>query len=464
MAQILVVDDEPKMTALVCGELEDAGHSVTTSIRATEALALIDSRNFDIIITDLSMPEVSGLSIMERGIDRGADVIIMTAYGSVESAIAALRKGAADYLLKPFSLEELVLLVNRLAKQQKLSQLKEHFEIETRIAKLGRNQSGSESFIGESPAAVRVKKLITQVANSEATVLLTGRSGTGKEIAARMVHDLSARGAHPFIAINCAAITETLLESELFGHEKGAFTGAAARKRGRFELADSGTIFLDEIGEMPLSMQTKLLRVLEERQVVRVGGVDTVRINVRVVAATNRNLKSEVAAGRFREDLYFRLNVFPIDLPPLADRGEDVVLIADSMLRGVKYSFLPLPADITRLLIAYHWPGNIRELRNVIERALILSGGEPLERDDFDLLADLESQPIDRQSSGSTGASPFMSGSTSGAQGVGLEDHEKQMILSAIEQASGNKTEAAKLLKITRRRLYSRMKVHSIPW
>jgi two-component system NtrC family response regulator len=464
MAQILVVDDEPKMTALVCGELEDAGHTVTTSIRAADALGLIESRNFDIVITDLSMPEVSGLAIMERGIDRGADVIIMTAYGSVESAIAALRKGAADYLLKPFSLEELVMLVNRLAKQQKLTQLKEHFESETKTAKLGRNQSSADSFIGESPAAVKVKKLITQVALSEATVLLTGRSGTGKEIAARMVHDLSPRSAHPFIAINCAAITETLLESELFGHEKGAFTGASARKRGRFELADSGTIFLDEIGEMPLPMQTKLLRVLEERQIVRVGGVDTVRVNVRVVAATNRNLKSEVAAGKFREDLYFRLNVFPIELPLLSDRERDVVLIAESMLRSAKYSFLPLPAEITRLLLSYHWPGNIRELRNVIERALILSGGEPLERDDFDLLVDVESEPIDSPTSGSTGASTGMTGSTAGARAIGLEDHEKQMILSAIEQSGGNKTEAAKLLKITRRRLYSRMKVHGIPW
>lgn len=437
MAKILVVDDEPKMTSLICGMLEDASHSVTTTIDPADALKLIEQRGFDIVITDLSMPGVSGMEILKKALSvDGTDVIMMTAFGTVETAVEAMKLGAADYLTKPFSLDELTLLVDRLARNQRLTSLSGHYADQLR-------QAVSDRFVGSSDIASEVRRSIKQVAATGATVLITGRSGTGKELAARMIHDSSPRADQPFIAINCAAIPETLLESELFGHEKGAFTGATSRKRGRFELADMGTIFLDEIAEMPTSMQSKLLRVLEERQIVRVGGIDNIKIDVRLIAATNRKPKDEVASGRFREDLYFRLNVFPIELPPLSDRRTDIVELAEFLLSQQKFLHLPLDSEVADLLTSYDWPGNVRELRNVLERATILSGGEPLTTDEFSLKTDDQPLP-DRSISGNTG---------------GLEGAEKQMILAALERAGGNKTEAAKALKITRRRLYSRMKV-----
>lgn len=442
MARILVVDDEPKMTSLVCGTLEDDGHAVTTTTSPAEALDLLDKHSFDLVITDLAMPQITGMQILEHAMQKeGVDVILMTAYGTVQNAVEAMKKGAADYLVKPFSLEELSIVVRKLAERQRTVSLAGHFQQEARARFAGR-------FVGSSPAAEQVRRLIVQVAPTEATVLLTGRSGTGKELAARMLHDNSKRAGHPFIAVNCAAITETLLESELFGHEKGSFTGATARKRGRFELAHGGTLFLDEIGEMSAGMQSKLLRVLEERVVVRVGGVDTVPVNVRVIAATNRELREEIKSGGFREDLYFRLNVFPIAIPPLAERSGDVLELAEQYLADVRYAHPMLENEVRTLLTAYDWPGNVRELRNALERAMILAGGEPITVADFDL------QPTDAPLSGhgSTGAKP----------GAGLEHTEKQMILEALQRAGGNKAEAARLLQITRRRLYSRMKSHGL--
>ena len=436
MATILVVDDEPKMTSLICGALEDERHRVMTTVDPREALALIDQHFFDLVITDLAMPQVSGMEVLDKALAKGAcDVIMMTAYGTAESAVQAMKKGAADYLIKPFALDELVILVNRLTDKRRAESLVDHFQQEARSGQ-------STQFIGSSPAAVGVRRLIEQVAPTEATVLLTGRSGTGKELAARMIHELSPRSGRPFIAVNAAALPETLLESELFGHEKGSFTGAMARKLGRFELADQGTIFLDEIGELSPAVQAKLLRVLAERHLVRVGGVDTIDINVRVIVATNRSLKEDIRTGRFREDLYFRLNVFPIDLPPLAQRGRDVVELAEYFLRAQGFRHAELDPSIRTLFLEYDWPGNIRELRNVLERALILSGGVALTLDCFALENDTE--PID--------ALPV----------TGLDNTEREMILAALEKAGGNKTDAARILKITRRRLYSRMKVHGL--
>ncbi|MBU8932543.1 MAG: sigma-54 dependent transcriptional regulator [candidate division Zixibacteria bacterium] len=439
MARILVVDDEPKMTSLVCGELEDAGHRVTTCVDPAKALNLIDEHAYDIVVTDLSMPGVSGLEILHKALNQaGTEVIMMTAYGTVETAVEALKKGAADYLLKPFSLEELVLLVERLVKKQQLESLSGHFEQELKTLT-------SSKFVGESPAAQKVRDLIARVAMTDSTVLLTGCSGTGKEVAARMVHELSARRNRPFIAVNCAALTETLLESELFGHEKGAFTGAVDRKRGRFELAHTGTIFLDEIGEMSLGLQSKLLRILEEHQLVRVGGVDTIDIDVRVVAATNRDLKEQLGQGAFREDLFYRLNVFPIEMPNLIDRPEDIIPLAEHFLAHMNYQHQSLGKLVEDLLLKYDWPGNARELRNAIERAMILAGDDPLSTEDFSLEVDI---------------SPLKATDTTNSGG--LEQIEKQMILDALEKTKGNKTEAARLLQITRRRLYSRMKAHDI--
>jgi len=297
---ILVIDDERKMTVLIENALTDEGFAVTSSNSPEEALGLIDKHSFDIIITDLSMPKVTGIDILEKAKQKGGcEVILMTAYGSVESAVWAMKNGAADYIQKPFPMDELVLLCRRLAEKQKLVGLSELMAGDLK-------NITSDRFIGKSPAAQKMLDMISKVAPTDTSVLLIGRSGTGKELAARMIHENSSRKDKPFIAVNCAALTETLLESELFGHEKGAFTGAVAQKRGRFELADSGTIFLDEIGETSAALQTKLLRVLEERQFVRVGGVDNVAVDVRIIAATNRNLKEEIENGRFREDLFFR--------------------------------------------------------------------------------------------------------------------------------------------------------------
>jgi DNA-binding NtrC family response regulator len=442
MASILVVDDEPKMTSLICGHLEDARHRVTTTTSPAEALGLIDKHSFDIIVTDLSMPEISGMVVLEAGLKKeGTEVIMMTAYGTVETAVEAMKKGAADYLVKPFPLDELQMVIDRLLEKQKLKSLSSHYRKALDTRAYGR-------FIGSAAATEQTKRMIAQVAATDTTVLLTGGSGTGKELAARMVHDLSPRKDQPFIAVNCAALTETLLESELFGHEKGAFTGAVDRKRGRFELADGGTIFLDEIGETSPAMQSKLLRVLEERNLVRVGGVDLIDVDVRVVAATNRSLKLEMQKGRFREDLYYRLNVFPVQMPSLVDRKDDIVELSRYFLSQLGYPHPELSDEVLELFMNYDWPGNIRELKNVLERAVILSGGEPLTAHEFSLEMD------DR---------PLLTGNNVGVTTAsGLESAEKQMILDALKKAGGNKTEAARWLKITRRRLYSRMKAHGI--
>lgn len=441
MANILVVDDEPKMTALICGQLEDAGHQVTTCTDPRQALELIDKHSYDIVITDLSMPEISGMTILDEALRKeGTEVLMMTAYGTAETAVEAMKKGAADYLLKPFGLDELELIVTKIAEKQKQAALVDHYRTQEAAA--------TAQFIGHSEAAERVKKMLARVAGSEATVLLTGRSGTGKEVAARMIHQLSPRAEKPFIAVNCAALPENLLESELFGHEKGSFTGAVSRKRGRFEVAEGGSIFLDEIAETTNAVQSKLLRVLEEKKLYRVGGVDAVDIDVRVIAATNRDLKGEMKQQRFREDLFYRLNVFPIDLPSLAERRDDILLLAEHFLTALKYPYVAVSEEVGELLNRYDWPGNVRELKNVIERATILAGGEPLSTEDFSL--EVDDAPL------------VNGGAVRPDPSSGLENTEKQMILQALDKTDGNKTEAAKLLKISRRRLYSRMKVHGI--
>ncbi len=438
MANILIIDDEPKMGYLVEKSLTDEGFSAKAVSDPSEGLELIKKRSFDIVITDLSMPEVSGLEILEAAKKKGdVDVVIMTAYGTVATAVEAMKKGAADYILKPFSMDLLIALCRKLSDRQKLEALSGMLSHDIR-------EISSDRFIGDSPAAKKLLDLISKVAPTDTTVLLTGKSGTGKELAANLIHENSRRNGKPYIAVNCAALTETLLESELFGHEKGSFTGAVARKRGRFELADGGTIFLDEIGEMSPSLQAKLLRVLEEKQFVRVGGVDSVKTDVRVIAATNRNLKEEIKQNNFREDLFFRLNVFPIEMPSLARRREDIGTLAAYFLEKQGYQYPALNDEVITMLAGYSWPGNIRELKNILERALILAGGEPIEPEHIGIDDETEMAPLDAPGNS------------------GLESAEKQMILDALQKSGGNKTEAAKLLKITRRRLYSRMKYHGI--
>jgi two-component system NtrC family response regulator len=404
VANILVIDDEAKMTYLVESALEEAGFSVTAVNSPDEAMKLMEKHSYDIIITDLTMPKISGLEILEKARQKGdSEVILMTAYGTVETAVEAMKKGAADYIMKPFPMDELVILCRKLTQRLKLNGLSDMLTKDIKKILY-------DKFIGQSSPARQMLDMISKVAPTETTVLLTGKSGTGKELAAHLVHEHSPRRDKPFIPVNCAALTETLLESELFGHEKGAFTGADKRKLGRFELADGGTIFLDEVGETSPALQAKLLRVLEERQFVRVGGIDNVEVDVRVIAATNKNLKDEIAKGKFREDLFFRLNVFPIKIPSLAERKDDIPELAEYFMARKQYKNRHLSKEVTTLLKSYQWPGNIRELKNILERAMILA----------------------------------------------------VMILKALENCRGNKTNAAKLLKITRRRLYSRMKFHNI--
>jgi two-component system NtrC family response regulator len=433
-----VVDDEVKMGVLTAGALEDAGHQVTRTDKGERALSLLAKQKFDIVITDLKMSPINGLTVLKEAKERNPDteVILMTAYATAETAVQAMKAGAADYLIKPFSLDELVMLVERQLVKKRLSD-----QVEVLSNDLARFVPGE--IIGTSAAIRDVLSMIGRVAKTDAGVLITGESGTGKELVARAIHARSPRGAGPFVAINCAALPDTLLESELFGHERGAFTGAVQRKRGRFELAEAGTLFLDEVGEIPLAIQVKLLRALEERSFIRVGGTTPIAVNARLVAATNRDLLAGMHNGKFREDLFFRLNVFPIHVPPLRERRTDIPLLAEHFLTR-HASQLSLSPRAQAALSDYEWPGNVRELRNVLERAVILTDGGTIEPEHLHLLPGRETRVRSH-------------GEQAGMAGV-----EKQMILDALKLAGGNKTEAARELRITRRMLYSRMKKHGL--
>ncbi|MEE9442612.1 MAG: sigma-54 dependent transcriptional regulator [candidate division Zixibacteria bacterium] len=440
MNKILVIDDEPKMTKLIASHLTDSGLNVDTAASGKEAMDYLRKHNYEVVVTDIRLPAPDGMEILKWVTDNQPDthVIMMTAFAEIKNAIDAIKKGAADYLIKPFPLDELSLQISKLLRQRKTENLKNLREAD--FDSLAYNK-----FIGQSDASQKLIDLLKKVAVTDTTVLINGESGSGKELAARMIHDFSPRKDKPFIAVNCAALTETLLESELFGHEKGAFTGAVSRKPGRFELADGGSLLLDEIGEMSPALQAKLLRVLEERKLVRVGGVDVINVDVRLIAATNRDLKKMIKEGTFREDLYFRINVFPIAMPALRERLEDIPPLSKYFLEKRNFPFPDLDIEILELLRSYGWPGNIRELKNILERAIILAGENPIDIgcigiDDDDLIEDKNLKKA----------------------GVSLSENEKELIMDALEKTKGNKTEAAKLLSITRRRLYSRMKIHDI--
>jgi len=434
MAKILVVEDEPKMAFLLEAELNDAGHRATSVTDGREAIRRVEREHFDIVITDLRMEGIDGLEVLERvkRIDPQTEVVLITAYATAQTAVEAMKKGAYDYIIKPFDVEELKLLVRKIEEKQGL--LYENALLQEKARKEGLLIGG------RSPAMRRVLELIDKVAPTDATVLILGESGTGKELVARRIHHLSPRREKPLVAVHCAMFPESLLESELFGYERGAFTGAARRKIGHFEYADGGTIFLDEVGELPASVQAKLLRFLQERQFTRLGGVEPVQVDVRVIAATNRDLEQAVREGRFREDLYYRLNVFPIELPPLRERREDIPLLVEHFLKQRNRSPEVVTPDAMELLVQYDWPGNVRELENVIERALILAGDGKITP---------ELLPFGRSKGGSSIALP--------EGGVNLEEVERELILQALRRTGGNKARAAKLLGISRRRLYSRM-------
>ncbi len=379
MSTVLVVDDKEMMRDSVGATLRRAGYEIVVASDAPSALEIVTTRRPDAIVSDLKMPGMTGIELAERvnQIDDELPVILMTAFGTIETAVQAMRRGAFDYLTKPFEGDELVITVKRALRHASLSRENAVLKAGAR-ADAGPTRTGLDRLIGASPAMTGVKDQLRAIAGSHGTVLITGESGTGKEVIARAVHELSPRVQSPFLGVNCAALSESLLESELFGHEKGAFTGADRLRRGRFELADQGTLLLDEISEVPAPIQAKLLRILQERAFERVGSSQSIGVDVRVIATSNRDLPRAAADGQFREDLFFRLNVLPVHLPPLRERREDVPALATHFIgeiaRREGRQAPTITPDVMDLLSSYRWPGNVRELQNICERAVVLAG------------------------------------------------------------------------------------------
>jgi two-component system response regulator PilR (NtrC family) len=446
-ARILVVDDERSMQEFLEIFLRGEGYEVTTAGDAAAARALLENDEFDVVITDIQMPGGSGLELLHAARDASPDamVIVITAYASTETAIAAMKDGAYDYLTKPFRVDEIRLVVEKALEKKSLS--RENRRLRTEL----RTRSRSRRVIGSSTAMQRVFDLVSQVADSRANVLVTGESGTGKEMIARAIHEMSERRDGPFIVVNCAAIPENLLESELFGHVRGAFTGALHNKEGLFELADDGTLILDEVGDLPLPLQVKVLRAIQEKSFRRVGGTHDQQVDARIVAATNRRLEEEVARGRFREDLYYRLNVIEIPLPPLRERKDDVALLVDHFIekyaRELGKDVKSMSDDALAMLVAYRFPGNVRELENVIERAAALTRGPVIQVDSLprSVLEREEPEPVARIPREGVDLDKLM------------EEYERSLILEALRPAGGVKKRAAKLLGISFRSLRYRL-------
>jgi len=459
--KILVVDDNASLARGLKTFLESEGHQAELAHTVRQGLAQLSAHNFDLLITDLRLPDGEGLQIMEKARDGSSEpmpeVILMTAFGSVESAVKAMQLGASDYLTKPVSLEEFSFRIKKIEQFRQLGSQKTRLErqCETLAAAAGFNQA-LEDMAGDSPEINEVKQMIRRVAAYPTTVLITGETGVGKEVAAKAVHNLSQRLHAPFVRVNCASIPETLFESELFGHEKGAFTDARQRRIGSFEAADGGTVFLDEVGEVPLNLQAKLLRVLQEKEITRLGSLKPVAVDVRIIAATNRKLDAMVAAGRFREDLLYRLSVVNIHLPPLRQRIGDLPILCQTLLKKIGEDLgrplLSLSPVALQFLQKQDWPGNIRQLKNALERAVVMSESKQLEPVDF--LISLPAAAKDVQAS-----EPAVSDIPGGAGlNDALESLEKKMILSALAESGGVKSRAAEILKIPRTQLLYRMK------
>ncbi len=465
---ILIVDDEPLMRLSMTDALKASGYEVTAAATGNEGLEKFDLDPAEILITDLRLPGMSGLELLGASKQRSpnTEVIVITAHGSVETAVGAMKLGAYDYITKPFQMDELLLTVDRVTKVLALKE--ENLQLREKL-------EGKFSFhgiMGKNDRMRAVLEKIKLVAVTDSTILIVGESGTGKELVANAIHHNSGRRGHPFIKVSCAALPETLLEAELFGHEKGAFTGAHRQRLGRFELAHKGTLFLDEIGEISPVVQVKLLRVLQERQFERVGGSDTIEADVRVVCATQKDLKKEVALGRFREDLFYRLNVVPVLLPPLRERRDDVLLLADHVLQTrSSRAGKPLKGfsqDARALMVRYSFPGNVRELENIIERAVAL--GKPNEEvQPWDLcgfsscpyLGGTPQEGCGLCSEGFTGKSEREGVMESLAAARG--GFERQYILSVLKQVTGNRSLAAKILGISRKALWEKGKRYGIP-
>jgi DNA-binding NtrC family response regulator len=432
---ILVVDDEKPQREILEVILSGEGYDVTTASSGEAALKFAKERRFDLALTDLKMTGMDGIELLQHLLaqDSSIIVILLTAHGSIDSAKDALRRGAFDYLQKPYDRDTLLQTIRRAL--QRLDAL----DVE---------------IVSASPEMEAVKKMILKVARSSSPVLIRGESGTGKELIARSIHNQSPRVAEMFQAVNCAAINENLLESELFGHEKGSFTGAHAEKKGLFEVADRGTLFLDEIGELDIGMQAKLLRALQEREIRRVGGTRTMKVDVRVVAATNRDLRAMVADGRFRDDLYYRINVLSVDVPPLRERREDIPVLIDYFLkkhtRNTSRLVRGMTPETKRMMMDYSWPGNVRQLESAIERAILLCEGDLITVEDLPLEVRQEAHPV---AEGAFKLPP---------EGISFEDVERSLIIQAMEQTDYNITKSAKLLGLTFRTLQYRLEKFGI--
>ena len=454
MAMILCVDDEPAVSAIVEHGLTRLGHRCRLCSSVEEALDTVARSPFDLILADYRMPKKTGLDLLRLLEAEGyrIPVIIMTGYSSVEHAVASIKSGAIDYLTKPITPEALEIAVTQALEVVRLRRENETFRRELQKFRATR------VVVGESEPLRRVMEIIDAVAPSRATVLLEGESGTGKELFARAIHEGSSRQDGPYITVNCAALPEGLVESVLFGHEKGAFTGATVRTAGAFERAHGGTLLLDEISEMRLDLQSKLLRVIQEQEFERVGGAEAVKVDVRLIATTNRDLKAETTAGRFRQDLYYRLNVVRIRTPPLRDRPEDIPRLAQHFLQRsaeqLGLAVPPLPAETLALLQSYEWPGNVRELANAMERAVILARGGPLRP--AEVLSHLDHGPPEP-------AAPGQMGRDVTDTSFDLDTLEYRAILRALEATGGNRVRAAKLLGISERTLRNKLKVARPP-
>jgi two-component system, NtrC family, response regulator AtoC len=458
--QILVVDDEPNLRRVLSAQLARDGYDVHTAEDGEQALQILQEHHIDLVITDLKMPKLDGMELLRRAleVDPELPIVMITAHGTVDNAVEALKTGAFDYITKPFDQSEVRTIVKKALRTRDLSATEA-----TRPAQAEAPTGARYGIIGKSPGILDLYAVLDRVADTPTTVLVSGESGTGKELVARALHENSARSGKPFIKVNCAAIPRDLMESELFGYERGAFTGAVGSKPGRFELATGGTLFLDEIGSIPVEMQVKLLRALQESEFERVGGIKTIRVDVRLVAATNSDLKKEIAAGSFRDDLYYRLNVVPIRLPPLRERAEDIPLLVrhfiDKFNARLKKTVEGVEQEAERLLASHPWPGNIRELENVIERAVLFCDKQRIAAEHLPPeVKNAEQLPRAAQSS-----SPSI---TDAAGTDGLKEQvkaamsrlERELIMKALEQTRGNVTHAARMLKISRKGLQLKMK------
>ncbi len=453
MEKILVVEDKDSMAQMLKETLELEGYEVIIARDGAEGIRRLRDSKVDVVLTDLKLPKKDGLEVLKASKQENplTPVIVMTAFGSIETAVNAMRSGAYDFITKPLDIDHLHIVINRALKNQRL--ITENLLLKDELS----HQLGMPKIIGKSPKMLEVADNIQKVASTKTTVLLSGESGTGKEVFARAIYFLSNRRGQPFVPINCAAIPRDLLESELFGHEKGSFTGAEERKLGKFELASKGTVFLDEIGEMDIALQSKVLRTLQEGEIERVGGTNPVKVDIRIIAASNKNLEAAVADKSFREDLYYRLSVFPITIPPLRERKGDVPALVEHFIS--KYSAemnLPqksITSDAMDVLKSYSWKGNVRELENVIERALILCNGDTITQRDLRLSPGGYAETL---------SDVPLNGTLDEAARAALKIAESRRIRKAIDDTKGNKSRAAELLKVSYKTLLTKIKEYKI--